>query len=60
MEPQKLCSRCGHSALTHYNATESPNYTHGRQDTRQKRPKNKPCHHLGKHDSRCQCRNFKD
>lgn len=54
----KNCAKCGHGELGHYNATESPNYTHGRTDTRLRRPKNRPCHHRGKHDTRCGCRNF--
>jgi len=41
-----LCD-CGHTAGQHYNARSGRLF------------RNMPCHHLGAHDMRCTCRNYK-
>lgn len=40
------CSRCGHHRLDHYNSRRAVG--------------KKPCHHMGKHDMRCLCVDFKN
>lgn len=41
--------KCGHGQTAHYNA---------RRLNGEDRRGNQPCHHLGKHDMRCPCKNF--
>jgi hypothetical protein len=47
-----LC-KCGHTEATHYNAKDPT--TRGGRDPKLRRP----CHHLGKHDTRCGCKDFR-
>lgn len=42
---------CGHDETSHYNAR--PRQRHSGAARRE------PCHHRGKHDTRCDCRNFR-
>lgn len=46
----RTCARCGHSEHSHYNVA----------DPKRLKPQSKyPCHRRGKHDMRCDCRDFK-
>jgi hypothetical protein len=44
-DPKSPRCECGHAAAEHYNASA--------------KAKRAPCHHLGKHDTRCSCADYR-